>query len=81
MTVISHYKPKVEASPSRAAMRSDALRCVMIALVPVLAIILGVLLYVVPASPKLAELGRILYAAGVLVLLYSLAGHTVSILR
>ena len=81
MNVYRHYIAKSKAFRPAPQCAPTRLRCAMIALVPVLAIILGVLLYVVPASPKLAELGRILYAAGVLVLLYSLAGHTVSFLR
>lgn len=53
----------------------------MIAFVPVLAIILGALVYALSTNAKVAELGRLTFGAGVLVLVYTLAGHTVSVLH
>jgi Na+/phosphate symporter len=49
----------------------------MIAIVPVLAILLGAITYFAATNPKTAELGRLTFGAGVLVLVYLLSGHTV----
>ncbi len=38
---------------------------------PVLALIVGLLMYALCANPKLAEIGRILFAVGALWLVYS----------
>lgn len=49
----------------------------VIVLVPVLAAVLGVLIYVLASNPKAAELGRLLSFAGMLVALLVLAQHVV----
>ncbi len=43
------------------------------ATIPILAALLGLVLYVLPWNPKGEEIGRILYAAGLLVALFELA--------
>ncbi len=53
----------------------------MIAIVPVLAMIIGALVYALSSNGKVAELGRLTFGAGVLVFVYSLASHAVSVLR
>lgn len=52
----------------------------MIALVPILAAVVGALLYALTANPKLAELGRITFGCGLLVSLFVLAQHTVRLI-
>jgi hypothetical protein len=50
----------------------------MVAIVPVLVALVGLVLYLVPmTNPKPTEIGRILFWTGVLVTLLSLAGHSV----
>lgn len=49
----------------------------MITIVPLLAAIVGVLLYVLASNTKVVEIGRILFWTGVLVTLMALAHHTV----
>lgn len=49
----------------------------MIVLIPLLAAIAGALIYALASNPKLAELGRLAYAAGVLATLLVLAQHSV----
>jgi len=46
----------------------------VIASIPALASIAGVLLYALASNPKLAEIGRILFFAGILVVLFALQG-------
>lgn len=53
----------------------------MVAIVPVLAIIVGTLVYALSANGKVAELGRLTFFAGMLVEVYVLAGHAVSVLH
>ncbi len=48
----------------------------LILLSPALALILGLLMYVLSANPKLAEIGRILFAVGALWLVYSVGSVT-----
>ncbi len=48
----------------------------MTALLPVIAAILGALLYALSANPKLQELGRLLFAAAVFALMFAFAGRT-----
>lgn len=45
------------------------------AAVPVLAAVLGLLVYLLASNPKAAEAGRLMYAAGVLVALFQAAGQ------
>lgn len=52
----------------------------MIALAPVLAMLIGGLIYAL-TDGKLSECGRLTFGAGVLVLVFQYAGHTVSVLR
>jgi uncharacterized membrane protein len=52
----------------------------MVAMVPVLVALVGLVLYLVPMqNPKPTEIGRILFWTGVLVTLLSLAGHSVKL--
>lgn len=46
-------------------------------LLPFLIAILGVLVYALAANPKVQELGRLAYAAGLLVSLYEVAGKVI----
>ena len=47
----------------------------VIAIVPALVAIIGAALYLMAANPKAAELGRIAFFCGLLVLMFALAGH------
>jgi hypothetical protein len=52
----------------------------LVALVPVFCAVLGVLMYALAANPKTQELGKILYAASVFALMFTLAGRLVHLL-
>ena len=52
------------------------LTVMLIAWVPVVAVILGLLLWFVSANPKASEAGRIIFQCGVLVTLFVLARQT-----
>lgn len=50
----------------------------MIAIFPWIAALIGLLLFVIPGvPPKLQRVGEILLFAGILVAVFTLAGHTV----
>ncbi len=49
----------------------------VIAIIPAVFAIVGLLAYMLAGNPKAAELGRITFACGLLVLTYVLAGHVV----
>lgn len=49
----------------------------MIALVPMVAAVLGALVYGFSGNPKAAELGRLIFGAAILVLLLNFAGRAV----
>lgn len=49
----------------------------LITIIPLLAAILGVLIYALASNAKVAELGRIMFACGLLVLLAEMAHHVV----
>lgn len=51
----------------------------MITIVPVLAILLGALVYGLAANGKVQELGRLTFSAGMLVLIFQLASRTVTL--
>ena len=51
----------------------------LIAIIPVLFMLVGGVVYVVATNPKFAELGRLLFLAGSLALAFALAGKTVGI--
>ena len=51
----------------------------MIAIIPLLAAIVGLLVYVLAAKDKVVEVGRALFWCGVLVTLMVLASHTVKV--
>ncbi len=53
----------------------------MIAMIPIVAMIVGALMYALSSNPKLAEIGRILFAAGAFALCFALAGKTLSLLK
>ena len=46
------------------------------ALIPVLLILVGGALYGISSNPKIAELGRLLFAAGAFALAFALSGKT-----
>jgi hypothetical protein len=49
----------------------------LIAIVPVLAAVVGILVYVLASNAKVAEIGRALMWCGILVTLAVVANHTV----
>src|SRR3954470_19496006 len=49
----------------------------LITVIPLLVCLLGLLAYALSANAKVVELGRLAFACGLLVTLWSLAGHTV----
>jgi hypothetical protein len=51
----------------------------MIAIVPLLVALAGLLIYVLAANAKVVEVGRVLLWCGVLVTLWTAAGHTVKV--
>ena len=51
----------------------------VIAIIPALAAVIGLLIYVLAANTKVQELGRLTFLAGLLVTLYALMGHTVKL--
>ena len=48
-------------------------------LLPALVAVLGLLLYVIASNPKVCEIGRITFLAGIFVTTYVLSGHAVHI--
>lgn len=52
----------------------------LIAFIPLLAIIIGLLVYVLAGNAKVAEMGRITFACGMLVTLFVAAKHVVKLL-
>jgi Na+/phosphate symporter len=51
----------------------------MTMLIPIAFAIAGALAYALSANPKVAELGRLLFAAGVFALAFALAGKVLAI--
>ena len=51
----------------------------MITVIPALAALIGLLIYVLSSNGKAQEIGRILFFAGALVTLLGLAGQTVKL--
>lgn len=51
----------------------------LIALIPILFMIVGALMFALAANPKVAELGKILFAAGAFALAFAWAGKLVSL--
>jgi sugar/nucleoside kinase (ribokinase family) len=52
----------------------------LIAVIPLLVAVAGALVYALAANPKLAEMGRLAFACGVLALMFALSGKSVSLL-
>lgn len=52
----------------------------MIAIIPVLMIVIGALMYGLCANPKLAEIGRIVLAAGLFAVAFAYAGRMVTLI-
>lgn len=52
---------------------------IVVAIVPAVLTIVGLLVYMLAANPKAVELGRITFACGMLVMAYVLAGHVVRV--
>jgi hypothetical protein len=61
--------------------RAKADGCVVIAALPIIAMVVGALMYALSSNGKIQELGRILFAAGAFALLFALSGKTVSLLK
>jgi uncharacterized membrane protein len=51
----------------------------MIAFVPIIFGVVGVLVYALSANPKLQELGRITFAASAFALMFALAQRTITL--
>jgi len=51
----------------------------MITLVSVLLMIVGAVVYLIAANAKVAELGRVMFAAGAFALAFSISGYSVGI--
>ena len=51
----------------------------LITIIPILMMIIGALMYALCANPKLAEMGRLLFAAGAFAVAFYFAGKGVSI--
>jgi len=49
---------------------------ILISSLPLLLALVGVLLYALSSNPKVTEIGRLMFACGLLVSLYAVAGHT-----
>lgn len=52
----------------------------LIALIPILFIIAGALMYALASNPKIAEIGRLLLASGLFALAFAYAGKMVTLL-
>ena len=52
----------------------------MIAYIPLIFVIIGLLMYALCANPKLAEIGRLVFFAAFLVLMFSVSSETVHFL-
>jgi Na+/phosphate symporter len=52
---------------------------IVVAVVPAVFVIVGLLVYMLAGNPKAVELGRLTFACGLLVLAYVLAGHVVRV--
>ncbi len=52
----------------------------MLAYLPIVFMIIGLLLYLAPMPTKLSEIGRLTYFAGILVLVLQYAGRSVRLL-
>jgi Na+/phosphate symporter len=50
---------------------------IVIAIVPALVAIVGALIYLIASNPKLAEVGRLAFLAGMIALCIALASHVV----
>lgn len=53
----------------------------LIAIVPLLMIVVGVLVYALSANPKVSEIGRLTLFAGLLAFALAFSGHVVSLGR
>lgn len=52
----------------------------LIALVPILLIVAGALMYALCANPKLAEIGRLMVASGLFAVAFAYAGRMVTLI-
>ena len=53
----------------------------MLIFIPLLVALIGVLMYALATNPKVQEIGRIMFFCGLLVTLFEVAGHVISVLR
>jgi hypothetical protein len=51
----------------------------VVTVVPLLAAIIGLLVYVLASNPKVSEVGRIVFMTAILVVWFTMAGKTVRI--
>lgn len=52
----------------------------LLASIPIIMVIVGVLMYALSTNPKLQEVGRIMYAAGVFAIAFAYASKLVTLL-
>jgi hypothetical protein len=52
----------------------------LVSWVVLLIVVAGLILYLVPANPKVQEIGRLMFACGLLVLCFALGGKAVRLL-
>jgi Na+/phosphate symporter len=52
---------------------------IVIAIIPAVFAIIGLLVYMLASNPKTVELGRLTFFAGLLALAFVLSGHTVRV--
>ncbi len=52
---------------------------IVIAILPAVFAIVGLVVYMLASDPKAAEIGRLTFFAGIVVLAYVLAGHVVRV--
>lgn len=53
----------------------------LITAIPVLFVLIGALMYGLCANPKLAEIGRLMLAAGLFAIAFAYAGRLVNVLK
>ena len=69
-----------QAELEAGALHILGVRPIMIAYIPLVVSLAGLLTYAIASNPKVAEAGLIAYGCGLLVTLFALAAHTVRFL-
>ena len=52
-----------------------------LAIIPILVLVIGLLLYALATNGKVAEMGRIMFFCGMIVVTYALSSHLVVLLK